>query len=355
MGKHIVVIPGDGIGAEITAQAQRVLRKVSEKYQLGLTYEEHPAGGAAIDKCGVPLPDTTVAAARKADAVLLGAVGGPAWDHVAPELRPERAILGLRKALKLYANLRPVKVSDTLAGYSPLKPEIVTGVDILIVRELIGGIYFGDKGQGKRDDGMEEAWDTERYSVPEVRRIVSTAFQMANLRHKKVTSVDKANVLFTSRLWRRTAEEVAKEFGDIRFDSLYVDNCAMQLVVAPKNFDVIVTSNLFGDILSDEAAVLTGSIGMLPSASIGEGTGLYEPIHGSAPDIAGKGIANPIGTILSAAMMLRYSFREGAAADAIENAVETVLAAGYRTADLYREGFTKLSTDEMGRRIEASI
>lgn len=355
MGKHIVVIPGDGIGAEITAQAQRVLRKVSEKYQLGLTYEEHPAGGAAIDKCGVPLPDTTVAAAQKADAVLLGAVGGPAWDHVAPELRPERAILGLRKALKLYANLRPVKVSDTLAGYSPLKPEIVTGVDILIVRELIGGIYFGDKGQGRRTDGMEEAWDTERYSVPEVRRIVSTAFQMANLRHKKVTSVDKANVLFTSRLWRRTAEEVAKEFGDIRFDSLYVDNCAMQLVVAPKNFDVIVTSNLFGDILSDEAAVLTGSIGMLPSASIGEGTGLYEPIHGSAPDIAGKGIANPIGTILSAAMMLRYSFREGAAADAIENAVETVLAAGYRTADLYREGLTKLSTDEMGRKIEASI
>jgi 3-isopropylmalate dehydrogenase len=355
LGKHIVVIPGDGIGAEITAQAQRVLRKVSEKYQLGLTYEEHPAGGAAIDKCGVPLPDTTVAAAQKADAVLLGAVGGPAWDNVAPELRPERAILGLRKALKLYANLRPVKVSDTLAGYSPLKPEIVTGVDILIVRELIGGIYFGDKGQGRRTDGMEEAWDTERYSVPEVRRIVSTAFQMANLRHKKVTSVDKANVLFTSRLWRRTAEEVAKEFGDIRFDSLYVDNCAMQLVVAPKNFDVIVTSNLFGDILSDEAAVLTGSIGMLPSASIGEGTGLYEPIHGSAPDIAGKGIANPIGTILSAAMMLRYSFRESAAADAIENAVETVLAAGYRTADLYREGLTKLSTDEMGYRIEASI
>lgn len=355
MGKHIVVIPGDGIGAEITTQAQRVLRKVSDKYQLGLTYEEHPAGGAAIDKCGVPLPDTTVAAAQKADAVLLGAVGGPAWDNVAPELRPERAILGLRKALKLYANLRPVRVSDTLAGYSPLKPEIVTGVDILIVRELIGGIYFGDKGQGRREDGMEEAWDTERYSVPEVRRIVSTAFQMANLRHKKVTSVDKANVLFTSRLWRRTAGEVAAEFSGISFDSLYVDNCAMQLVVAPKNFDVIVTSNLFGDILSDEAAVLTGSIGMLPSASIGEGTGLYEPIHGSAPDIAGKGIANPIGTILSAAMMLRYSFREGAAADAIENAVEKVLAAGYRTADLYREGLTKLSTDEMGRRVEESI
>lgn len=355
MGKHIVVIPGDGIGAEITTQAQRVLRKVSDKYRLGLTYEEHPAGGAAIDKCGVPLPDTTVAAAQKADAVLLGAVGGPAWDNVAPELRPERAILGLRKALKLYANLRPVKVSDTLAGYSPLKPDIVTGVDILIVRELIGGIYFGDKGQGRRADGMEEAWDTERYSVPEVRRIVSTAFQMANLRHKKVTSVDKANVLFTSRLWRRTAGEVAKEFGGISFDSLYVDNCAMQLVVAPKNFDVIVTSNLFGDILSDEAAVLTGSIGMLPSASIGEGTGLYEPIHGSAPDIAGKGIANPIGTILSAAMMLRYSFREGAAADAIESAVEKVLADGYRTADLYREGLTRLSTDEMGSKIEASI
>lgn len=355
MGKHIVVIPGDGIGPEITSEAQRVLRKVSDKYKLGLTYEEHPAGGAALARYGVPLPESTVTAAQKADAVLLGAVGSPDWDHVAPELRPERAILGLRKALNLHANLRPVRVSDTLAAYSPLKSEIVTGVDILIVRELIGGIYFGDKGQNEREDGTQEAWDTERYSVPEVQRILNTAFEMAKLRRGKVTSVDKANVLATSRLWRRTAAEMATQHKDIEFDSLYVDNCAMQLVVAPKQFDVIVTNNLFGDILSDEAAVLTGSIGMLPSASIGEGTGLYEPIHGSAPDIAGQGVANPVGTILSAAMLLRYSFKEAEAAAAIEAAVEKVLAQGYRTADLYRDGFTKLSTSEMGQKIEQSI
>ncbi|VBB06891.1 isocitrate and isopropylmalate dehydrogenases signature [Lucifera butyrica] len=346
MSHHIVIIPGDGIGVEITAVARQVLEKTAAKAGLALTFEEKPAGGTAIDKMGVPLPEETLAAARQADAVLLGAVGGPAWDQVAPELRPERAILGLRKALGLYANLRPVKVSPALADYSPLKPELVAGVDILIVRELNGGIYYGEKGSEK-----DRAWDTEVYSAMEVERIVAVACQAAKVRRGKVTSVDKANVLATSRLWRQTAGTVAAKFTDINLDHLYVDNCAMQLVLAPRQFDVIVTSNLFGDILSDEAAVLTGSIGLLPSASIGDGTGLYEPIHGSAPDIAGRGIANPIGTVLSAAMLLRHSLGEDEAACRVEQAVEAVLKDGYRTADLYRPGFTKVSTMEMGRQI----
>lgn len=355
MSKAIVVIPGDGIGEEITAAAVAVLRRADHKHSLGLVFETHQAGGAAIDLYGLPLPEPTVAAARQADAILLGAVGGPKWDAVQPELRPEKAILGLRKALGLYANLRPIRVPASLSEYSPLKPEIVSDIDILIVRELTGGIYFGDRCEATVIDGVEKAWDIEVYSVPEVSRIVALACQAATLRRGRVVSVDKANVLASSRLWRRTAEQAAKDYAGVALSHMYVDNCAMQLALAPKNFDVIVTSNLFGDILSDEAAVLGGSIGMMPSASLGEGTGLYEPIHGSAPDIAGKGIANPVGAILSAAMLLRHSLTAEAAAVSIERAVDKVLAEGYRTADLYRPGLTKVSTEDMARLIERNI
>jgi 3-isopropylmalate dehydrogenase len=355
MSKKIVVIPGDGIGAEITAAAAQILKKTARKYDLELEFDTHHAGGAAIDLYGVPLPDSTVEAARQADAVLLGAVGGPKWDQVAPDIRPEKAILGLRKALGLYANLRPVRVPASLAEYSPLKPEIVSDIDVLIVRELTGGIYFGEKCEATLCDGVEKAWDVEIYSVPEVSRIVALACQAARQRRGKLVSVDKANVLASSRLWRRTANLVAQEYSDVALSHMYVDNCAMQLALAPKNFDVIVTSNLFGDILSDEAAVLGGSIGMMPSASLGDGTGLFEPIHGSAPDIAGQGIANPIGTILSAAMLLRHSLGEESAAAGIEQAVDQVLAKGYRTADLYRSGLIRTTTAEMAQLIEQHI
>ncbi|MBP2640486.1 MAG: 3-isopropylmalate dehydrogenase [Firmicutes bacterium] len=350
MSRNIVVIPGDGIGTEITAVAQNILSITAKKAGLNVDFEEVPAGGAALDVYGEPLPQATVAAVKAADAILLGAVGGPKWDAVEAKLRPEQAILGLRKALGLYANLRPIRVLETLVDYSPLKPENIRGVDILIVRELNGGIYYGEKGQ----EG-DRAWDVENYSVPEVQRIVRTACQAAKLRRGKVTSVDKSNVLFTSRLWRKTAGEVAAEWNGIEMSHMYVDNCAMQLVLAPQSFDVIVTGNLFGDILSDEAAVITGSIGMLPSASLGDGAGLYEPIHGSAPDIAGKGIANPVGTILSAAMLLRHSLKADDAAMMIEKAVESVLEEGYRTPDLYKIGLTKVSTEEMGKLIAAKI
>ena len=347
MSKHIVVIPGDGIGKEITDAAVKVLQKIDDKFHIGLTFETKDAGGTAYDKYGTPLPDDTVEAAKKADAVLFGAVGGDQWDNVEPSLRPERAVLGLRKALGLYVNLRPVKVSPVLAEYSPLKPDIVTGTDIVIVRELIGGIYFGDKCESEIHNGVERAWDLENYSVPEVQRITRFAMEAARKRRGKVTSVDKSNVLATSRLWRRTVIDVAKDYPDIVLNHYYVDNCAMQLALTPTQFDVIVTGNLFGDILSDEAAVLGGSIGMMPSASIGELTSLYEPIHGSAPDIAGQGIANPCATILSAAMLLRYSLDEDAAAAAIEAAVDKALADGWRTADLYKEGFKKADTHTM--------
>ena len=353
--KQIVVIPGDGIGEEITSAAVRILDKVTKNSGLTLTYEKHLAGGASIDAYGVPLMANVIEAAKQADAILLGAVGGPKWDHVAPEIRAEKAILGLRKELGLYANLRPVRVSPALVEFSPLKAEAISGVDILLVRELSGGIYFGEKSESALVNGIEQASDIEVYTVPEVNRIMHLALQAARLRSKRVVSVDKANVLATSRLWRRAASQVATEYADIELSHMYVDNCAMQLVLAPKSFDVIVTNNLFGDILSDEAAVLTGSIGMLPSASLGGSTGLYEPIHGSAPDIAGLGLANPVGTILSAAMLLRYSLGAGEIADKIEQAVDRVLAAGYRTADLYRPGSTKVSTDEMTRLIEAQI
>ncbi|WP_378951101.1 3-isopropylmalate dehydrogenase [Pelosinus sp. sgz500959] len=353
--KHIVIIPGDGIGEEITSAAIRVLERVTNKAGLTLTYEKQLAGGAAIDQYGVPLPDSVIRAAKQADAVLLGAVGGPKWDHVPPEIRAEKAILGLRKELGLYANLRPVRVSPALIEYSPLKAEAIYGVDILLVRELSSGIYYGQKCESEIIDGIEQASDVEVYTVPEVSRIMHLACQAAQLRKKQVLSVDKANVLATSRLWRRTVNQVASEYADIQLKHMYVDNCAMQLVLAPKQFDVIVTNNLFGDILSDEAAVLTGSIGMLPSASLGNGTGLYEPIHGSAPDIAGLGLANPVGTILSAAMLLRYSLGAPELAEQIEQAVDKVLAEGYRTADLYKSGATKVSTDEMAGLIEAQL
>lgn len=347
MTKHITVIPGDGIGKEITDAAVKVLKKVDETYHIGLTFETKDAGGTAYDKFGTPLPADTIEAAKQADAILFGAVGGDQWDNVEPKLRPEQAVLGLRKALGLYVNLRPVKVPEVLAEYSPLKPEIVTGTDVLIVRELVGGIYFGDRCESEIHNGVERAWDLENYSVPEVQRITKFAMTAAQKRRHKVTSVDKANVLATSRLWRRTVIDVAKAYPDVALNHFYVDNCAMQLALNPKQFDVIVTSNLFGDILSDEAAVLGGSIGMMPSASIGEQTSLYEPIHGSAPDIAGKGIANPCATILSAAMLLRYSLDEDAAADCIEQAVDKALAAGWRTLDLYKDGFKKADTQTM--------
>ncbi len=355
MQKQIAVIPGDGIGQEIIDATLPILSQAAKNYGLDVSYTTCLAGGAAIDAHGEPLPEATLAVARQADAVLLGAVGGPKWDAVQPEIRPEKAILGLRKALGLFANLRPVKVPAILAPYSPLKSEVVTGADILIVRELTGGVYFGQRQEATEIDGVVSAWDMDVYSRPEVERIVNVACQAAQTRRGKVTSVDKANVLATSRLWRQTAAETAAAFPDVTLSHMYVDNCAMQLVLAPKTFDVIVTSNLFGDILTDEAAVLTGSIGMLPSASLGLGTGLYEPIHGSAPDIAGQGIANPVGTILSAAMLLRHSLNAQAAAAAIETAVEAVLAEGYRNADLYRPGLTKVSTAEMASRILAKL
>ncbi|MBQ5859419.1 MAG: 3-isopropylmalate dehydrogenase [Selenomonadales bacterium] len=353
--KQIVVIPGDGIGREITDAAILVLKKAAAKHNIELAFSEYDAGGAAIDKFGEPLPQATIDAAKAADAVLLGAVGGPKWDSVAPHLRPERAILGLRKALGLFANLRPISVPASLAEYSPLKPELVSGAGILIVRELTGGIYFGEKFEAQEVDGVMTAWDKEYYTRPEIERIVELACQAAQKRKGKVTSVDKSNVLASSRLWRKTAHEVAEKYPDVELGDMYVDNAAMQLASNPKGFDVLVTSNLFGDILSDEAAVIGGSIGMMPSASMGKGTGLYEPIHGNAPDIAGMGIANPVGTILSAAMMLRYSLDENEAAETIEQAVEAVLADGYRTADLYREGMKKASTMEMAEAIAAKI
>ena len=354
MKKSIVVIPGDGIGTEITAAAMQVCQKAAEKNGFELGVKVELAGGAAIDATGVPLPETTIEACQQADAVLLGAVGGPQWDHVEPGLRPEKAILGLRKALGLYANLRPVKVFESLLDHSPLKREVISGVDMVIVRELNGGIYYGKRSEGN-GSGNEEAWDTEYYTTSEVERIVHMACKIASGRKKQVTSVDKANVLASSRLWRRAAEAVVASHTDISLSHLYVDNCAMQLVLAPSQFDVVVTNNIFGDILSDEAAVITGSIGLLPSASLGDGTGLYEPIHGSAPDIAGKGIANPLGTILSAAMMFRHSLDQPTVASQIETAVDRVLAQGYRTADLYKPGMIKVSTEEMGRLVIQNI
>ena len=345
--KKIVVMGGDGVGSEVTDSAVKVLKKIDEKFKIGLEFEYRYAGGAAYDKFGEPLPAETLDACKKADAILFGAVGGKKWDNLEVKFRPEQALFGLRKGLGLFANLRPVKVYDALIDGSPLKPELVRGGDLLIVRELVGGIYFGDRCESEIYNGVERAWDMENYSVPEVERITKLAFDTAKLRRGKVTSVDKANVLSTSRLWRKVVNEVAKNYPEIELSHLYVDNAAMQLVLNPKQFDVIVTSNMFGDILSDEASVIGGSIGLMPSASMGELTSFYEPIHGSAPDIAGKNIVNPMGTILSAAMLLRYSLQAEDAAKAIETAIDRTLDDGYRTADIFSEGFKKVGTDEV--------
>ena len=360
MRYNITVLAGDGIGPEVVAETLKVLDKVGAKFGHEFNYDHCLIGGAAIDATGECLPKETVDKALASDAVLLGAVGGPKWDSQPANNRPEKALLGIRKALNLYANLRPAVVFDELKDASPLKSEILDGgLDILIVRELTGGIYFGEHALKPETDPEigEVAYDIEEYSQMEIRRIARVAFDLAMKRNKKVTSVDKANVLESSRLWRRTVAEVAKDYPEVELDNLYVDNAAMQLVRAPKQFDVIVTSNIFGDILSDEASQITGSIGMLPSASLTEGNfGMYEPVHGSAPDIAGTGKANPIATILSAAMMLRYSLGLGEEADAIEAAVSEFLKAGYRTADLQASPEHKaVSTAEAGDLIAGMI
>ena len=344
----IVLLKGDGIGPEIVNQAVKVLDKTAEKFNFTVEYDEALLGGCAIDATGVPLPDETVEKCKNADSVLLGAVGGPKWDSLAGNVRPEAGLLGIRGALGLFANLRPAVIFEPLKSASPIKDEIIGGsLDIMIVRELTGGIYFGERGR-KEVDGNPAAWDTEMYSVPEVERIARVAFDLAMKRNKKLTSVDKANVLESSRLWRETVIKVSKDYPEVELNHMYVDNCAMQLVRNPGQFDVIVTSNIFGDILSDEASMISGSIGMLASASLSEKkSGLYEPIHGSAPDIAGLGIANPLATILSVAMMLRYSLDRADAADAIEAAVAKVLE-NNRTPDIYEDGKNKVSCEEMG-------
>lgn len=351
MSKHILILAGDGIGPEIMAAAEQVLTAVNHRFDLGLSWEQGLLGGAAIDAHGQPLPDVTLEAAKKADAILLGAVGGPKWDKIERSIRPERGLLKIRSELNLFANLRPAILYPQLADASSLKPEIVSGLDILIVRELTGGIYFGQpRGIRTLENGEKQGYNTDIYSESEIKRIAKVAFDMAGLRGGKVCSVDKANVLEVTELWKQTVTDLAAEqYPDIQLSHMYVDNAAMQLVRAPKQFDVIVTGNLFGDILSDEAAMLTGSIGMLPSASLDEnGKGMYEPCHGSAPDIAGKNIANPLATILSVAMMLRYTFREEDAAKAIEDAVGEVLDQGLRTGDIMSEGMTAVGTDAMG-------
>ncbi|HPF88078.1 MAG TPA: 3-isopropylmalate dehydrogenase [Candidatus Limiplasma sp.] len=351
MNYNIVLIPGDGIGPEIIASAAKVLNAVGQKFGHAFSMREVLAGGCAIDQFGVPLPDETLQACLKSDSVLLGAVGGPQWETLPGHLRPERALLGLRKELGLYANLRPVKLSKVLAAASPLRADITErGVDLLIVRELTGGLYFGERGRGEGDMGPY-AYDTEKYSVEEIKRIGIVAFDAARKRRCKVCNVDKANVLESSRLWRETMHELKKEYPDVAYSDMLVDNAAMQLIKDPSQFDVIVTSNLFGDILSDEASQLTGSIGLLASASLGKSTcGMYEPIHGSAPDIAGQGISNPIATVLSAAMMLRMSFDLAKEADAVEAAVEKVLEKGYRTRDI-AAGMPAVGTAEMTEKI----
>ena len=345
---NITVLKGDGIGPEIVNEAIKVLDRASEIYGFKLNYNYQLIGGSAIDETGVPLPQATVDACKASDAVLLGAVGGPKWDGLSGNVRPEAGLLGIRSALGLFANLRPAQIFAPLKSASPIKDSIIGDeLDLLVVRELIGGIYFGERGR-KEVNGAPAAYDTEMYSVPEIERIARVAFDAARKRKGKLMSVDKANVLESSRLWRETVIRISAEYPDVELSHMYVDNCAMQLVRNPGQFDVIVTSNIFGDILSDEASMISGSIGMLASASLAEGSmGLYEPIHGSAPDIAGQGIANPLATILSTAMMLRYSFSENDAAQAIESAVNEALALA-RTPDIYEDGTKKLSTSEMG-------
>ncbi len=351
----VCVLAGDGIGPEIVAEAVRVLEALRSD---GLKIEMEPAllGGCAVDAAGVPYPEATQKLAREADAVLLGAVGGPQWDALPRPQRPERGLLGIRKDLQLFANLRPAILYPELANASTLKPEVVSGLDILIVRELTGDIYFGEPRGIEVRDGQRVGWNTMIYSEAEIRRIGKVAFEAARKRDRRVCSVDKMNVLETTQLWRDVMIELSADYPDVELSHMLVDNAAMQLVKAPKQFDVMVTGNMFGDILSDEASMLTGSIGMLPSASLdANNKGLYEPSHGSAPDIAGKGVANPLATILSAAMMLRYSFNNEAAAQRVESAVKKVLAQGYRTGDIWEEGTRRVGTREMGDAVLAAL
>jgi 3-isopropylmalate dehydrogenase len=357
MTHKIAVLPGDGIGTEIVAEALKVLDALRQNHGLQVETEEALIGGVAYDATGTPFPEATLKLCRQADSVLLGAVGGPKWEPLDYSVRPERGLLGLRSELELFANLRPAILYPQLVAASTLKPEVVSGLDIMIIRELTGGIYFGQpRGRRTNDQGEREGFNTLIYNESEIRRIGHIAFQTARKRNRKLCSVDKANVLECTELWREVMIEVGKEYPDVELSHMYVDNAAMQLVRAPKQFDVMVTENMFGDILSDCAAMLTGSIGMLPSASLDKnGKGMYEPIHGSAPDIAGKGLANPIATILSVAMMLRYSFGDAANADRIERAVNQALDAGYRTADIYSEGTRKVGTQEMGAAIVAGL
>ena len=356
MNKKITVLAGDGIGPEIVAEAIKVLDKISEKYNHTFEYTPVLIGGCSIDKYGVPITDEGMQKCKEADSVLLGAVGGPKWDSCPPAIRPEKALLAVRRELGLFANLRPTKLFPQLASASPLKESIVgNGIDLMIVRELTGGVYFGER-KTEEVNGELVAIDIMPYSEHEIERIGRVAFESAMKRNKKLASVDKANVLDTSRLWRKVMHRLSEEYPEVQYSDILVDNTAMQLIKNPTQFDVLVTENMFGDILSDEASMLTGSIGMMPSASLSSGKlGMYEPIHGSAPDIAGMNIANPLGTILSAAMMLRYSFDMAAEADNIEAAVNAVLDAGYRTGDIMQDGCTKLSCSEMGDMVVKNI
>ncbi|HXF74752.1 MAG TPA: 3-isopropylmalate dehydrogenase [Methylomirabilota bacterium] len=358
MNHKIAVLPGDGIGPEVMAEGTEVLKQVAQIYGFGVELEAGIVGGASIDAHGKPLVDAVLRLAKASDAVLLGAMGGPKWDGLDYSIRPERALLALRQELGLFANLRPVKLFSALASASTLKREVVEGTDLLVVRELTGGIYFGQpKGVTRLPDGTERGVNTEVYTTPEIERIAHVAFQAALKRRKKVTSVDKANVLEATELWRKVVTRVHKDEGyaEIELEHMLVDNCAMQLIRNPRQFDVIVTTNLFGDILSDEAAMLTGSIGMLPSASLGGKVGMYEPVHGSAPDIAGQDKANPLATILSVAMMLRHSLGQASAADRIEKAVEEVLNEGYRTADIQEPGCKVVGCKQMGQLVRRKI
>jgi 3-isopropylmalate dehydrogenase len=358
MSYQITVLPGDGIGPEVVREGTEVLNQVASIYGFQVQYEEGLVGGASIDATGQPLTDPVLKLAKESHAVLLGAMGGPKWDGLDYSVRPERALLALRRELGLFANLRPVKLFSALASASTLKREVVEGTDLLVVRELTGGIYFGEpKGVTKLPDGTERGVNSLVYTTPEIERIGRVAFEAARRRRNQVLSVDKANVLEVTELWRKVITQVHKEgdFGDIQLEHMLVDNCAMQLIRNPKQFDVIVTTNMFGDILSDEAAMLTGSIGMLPSASIGGKVGMYEPVHGSAPDIAGKDMANPLATILTVALMLRHSLDQGDAAERIEKAVGDVLDEGYRTADIQEEGRRLIGCKEMGRLVREKV
>jgi 3-isopropylmalate dehydrogenase len=354
----ITVLPGDGIGPEVVSVGTQVLGQVAALYGLQIELEEGLVGGASIDATGRPLTDPVLKLAKESHAILLGAMGGPKWDGLDYSIRPERALLALRQELGLFANLRPVKLFSALAEASTLKREVVEGIDLLVVRELTGGIYFGEpKGITRLADGTERGVNTEIYTTPEIERIARTAFEAARKRRRKVTSVDKANVLESTELWRKVVARVHREnaYGDVQLEDMLVDNCAMQLIRNPKQFDVIVTTNMFGDILSDEAAMLTGSIGMLPSASLGGQVGMYEPVHGSAPDIAGKDMANPLATILTVALMLRHSLDQGGAADHVERAVDLVLDEGYRTQDIQEKGCRLVGCKEMGRLVRGKI